>query len=78
VAAFRGLRPNTRLDHASHTATQPLAPVDVYSFQAAIESFVAPVLHRFQVQYPNVMFNIRVSSTDETIEARKDLAQTIR
>jgi DNA-binding transcriptional LysR family regulator len=43
--------------------------VDVYSFQAAIESFVAPVLHRFHVQYPNVVFNVKVSSTDETIEA---------
>jgi DNA-binding transcriptional LysR family regulator len=43
--------------------------VDVYCFQTAIESFVAPVLHRFHVQYPNVSFNVKVSSTDETIEA---------
>jgi DNA-binding transcriptional LysR family regulator len=43
--------------------------VDVYCFQTAIESSVAPVLHRFHVQYPNVTFNVRVSSTDETIEA---------
>jgi DNA-binding transcriptional LysR family regulator len=43
--------------------------VDVYCFQAAVESFVAPVLHRFHVQYPNVFFNVKVSSTDETIEA---------
>src|SRR5262245_50463126 len=45
------------------------ATVDVYCFQTAIESFVAPVLHRFHVQYPNVVFNVKVSSTDETIEA---------
>jgi DNA-binding transcriptional LysR family regulator len=43
--------------------------VDIYCFQTAIESFVAPVLHRFHVQYPNVTFNVKVSSTDETIEA---------
>jgi len=43
--------------------------VDVYCFQTAIESFVAPVLHRFHVQYPNVVFNVKVSSTDATIEA---------
>jgi DNA-binding transcriptional LysR family regulator len=42
--------------------------VDVYCFQTAIESFVAPVLHRFHVQYPNVSFNVRMSSTDEAME----------
>lgn len=43
--------------------------VDVCCFQTAIESFVAPVLHRFHVQYPNVTFNVRMSSTDEAMEA---------
>src|ERR1700751_3328197 len=43
--------------------------VDVYCFQTAIESFVAPVLHRFHVQYPNVIFNVTMSSTDEAMEA---------
>src|SRR5262245_958593 len=43
--------------------------VDVYCFQTAIESFVAPVLHRFHVQYPNVSFNVRMSSTDEAMVA---------
>jgi DNA-binding transcriptional LysR family regulator len=43
--------------------------VDVYCFQTAIESFVAPVLHRFHAQYPNVVFNVRMSSTDEAMEA---------
>jgi DNA-binding transcriptional LysR family regulator len=43
--------------------------VDVYCFQTAIESFVAPVLNRFHTQYPEVTFNIRMSSTDEAIEA---------
>jgi DNA-binding transcriptional LysR family regulator len=43
--------------------------VDVYCFQTAIESFVAPVLHRFHAQYPNVAFNVRMSSTDEAMEA---------
>jgi DNA-binding transcriptional LysR family regulator len=43
--------------------------VDIYSFQTAIESLVAPVLNRFHVQYPDVTFNVRMSSTDEAIEA---------
>lgn len=43
--------------------------VDVYCFQTAIESFVAPVLNRFHVQYPDVTFYVRMSSTDEAIEA---------
>jgi DNA-binding transcriptional LysR family regulator len=43
--------------------------VDIYCFQTAIESFVAPVLNRFHVQYPEVTFNVRMSSTDEAIEA---------
>jgi len=43
--------------------------VDVYCFQTAIESFVAPVLHRFHVQHPSVAFNVRMSSTDEAMEA---------
>ncbi len=42
--------------------------VDICSFQTAIESIVAPVIHRFHVQYPNVLFNVRTSSTDEAIE----------
>jgi DNA-binding transcriptional LysR family regulator len=43
--------------------------VDIYCFQTAIESFVAPVLNRFHVQYPDVTFNVWMSSTDEAIEA---------
>jgi len=43
--------------------------VDVYCFQTAIESFVAPVLNRFHAQYPDVSFNVRMSSTDEAMEA---------
>jgi DNA-binding transcriptional LysR family regulator len=43
--------------------------VDIYCFQTAVESFVAPVLNRFHVQYPNVAFNVRMSSTDEAMEA---------
>lgn len=43
--------------------------VDVYCFQTAIGSFVAPVLNRFHVQYPNVSFNIVISSTDEAMAA---------
>ena len=43
--------------------------VDVYCFQTAIESFVSPVIHRFHAQYPNVLFNVKMSSTDEAIEA---------
>jgi DNA-binding transcriptional LysR family regulator len=43
--------------------------VDIYCFQTAIESFIAPVLNRFHVQYPDVTFNVRMSSTDEAIEA---------
>ena len=43
--------------------------VDVYCFRTATETFVAPVLHQFYARYPNVSFNITMSSTDETIEA---------
>jgi DNA-binding transcriptional LysR family regulator len=43
--------------------------VDIYCFQTTIESFVAPVLNRFHTQYPNVTFNVRMSSTDEALEA---------
>jgi DNA-binding transcriptional LysR family regulator len=43
--------------------------VDVYCFQTAIESFVAPVLNRFNAQHPAVSFNVRMSSTDEAMEA---------
>jgi DNA-binding transcriptional LysR family regulator len=43
--------------------------VDICCFQTAIESFVAPVLNRFHAQYPGVTFNVRMSSTDEAIEA---------
>ncbi len=43
--------------------------VDVYCFQTAIESFVAPVLHGVHAKYPNVQFNVTVSSTDDAIAA---------
>jgi DNA-binding transcriptional LysR family regulator len=43
--------------------------VDIYCFQTAIESLVAPALNRFHAQYPQVTFNVRTSSTDEAIEA---------
>ncbi len=43
--------------------------VDIYCFQTAIESFVAPVLHEFQSRHPNVSFNVTMSSTDETMQA---------
>ncbi len=43
--------------------------VDVYCFRTATETFVAPVLSKFYMRYPNVSFNITMSSTDETIEA---------
>jgi len=43
--------------------------VDVYSFQGAIESFIPPVLRDYHRRYPNVLFNIIASSTDETIKA---------
>jgi DNA-binding transcriptional LysR family regulator len=42
--------------------------VDVSCFQTAIESIVAPVIHRFHVQYPKVLFNVRTSSTDEAMD----------
>jgi DNA-binding transcriptional LysR family regulator len=54
IAALQGLQAGT---------------VDIYCFQTAIESLVAPVIHRFHVQYPNVLFNVRTSSTDEAMEA---------
>src|ERR1700737_3344023 len=42
---------------------------DVLCFQSAIESFVVPALNRFHVQYPHVSFNVRMSSTDDAMEA---------
>src|SRR5262249_52173130 len=51
--------------------------VDVYCFQTAIESFVAPVLNRFHVQDPQVTFNIRISSTDEAIEGCRSGARGV-
>src|SRR5437870_2043677 len=41
--------------------------VDVYCFQTAIESFIASVLHEFHTRHPNVLFNVTMTSTDETI-----------
>jgi DNA-binding transcriptional LysR family regulator len=55
--------------HISALQNIQAGTVDVCCFQTAIESFVAPVLHRFHVQYPNVVFNVRMSSTDEAMEA---------
>jgi DNA-binding transcriptional LysR family regulator len=43
--------------------------VDIYTFQAAIEGFITPVLSDYHKLYPNVLFNIIASSTDETIKA---------
>jgi DNA-binding transcriptional LysR family regulator len=43
--------------------------VDVYSSQGAVETFIPPVLRDYHMRYPNVLFNIIVSSTDETIKA---------
>lgn len=43
--------------------------MDIFCFQTAIESLVAPVLNGFHRQHPNVMFNVTTSSTDETVEA---------
>jgi DNA-binding transcriptional LysR family regulator len=51
--------------------------VDIYCFQTAIQSFVAPVLHRFHAQYPNVAFNVKVSSTDQAIEALNNRAAEV-
>ena len=46
--------------------------VDVYCFQTATENVLAPVLHDFQERYPNVSFNVTMSSTDEAIKAVMD------
>jgi DNA-binding transcriptional LysR family regulator len=43
--------------------------VDIYCFQTAIESFIAPILNAFHGQYPNVLFNVTMSSTDDAMEA---------
>ncbi|WP_035721503.1 LysR family transcriptional regulator [Bradyrhizobium sp. ARR65] len=55
--------------HIAALADLQAGNVDVYCFQTAIESFVAPVLNRFHTQYPDVTFNVRMSSTDEAMEA---------
>lgn len=43
--------------------------IDIYCFQTAIESFIAPVISAFHAQYPNVQFNVTMTSTDEAMEA---------
>jgi DNA-binding transcriptional LysR family regulator len=43
--------------------------VDVHTFQAAVEGFITPVLSDYHRRYPNVLFNIITSSTDETMKA---------
>ena len=53
-AKFEGtMREFTRVkSHIAALQDLQAGTVDVYCFQTAIESFVAPVLHRFHVQYP--------------------------
>src|SRR5271154_5239377 len=70
-AKFEGMmREFTRVkSHIAALQDIQAGTVDVYCFQTAIESFVAPVIHRFHAQYPNVTFDIRMSSTDEAMEA---------
>jgi DNA-binding transcriptional LysR family regulator len=70
-AKFEGMmREFTRVkSHIAALQNIQAGTVDVCCFQTAIESFVAPVLHRFHVQYPSVAFNVRMSSTDEAMEA---------
>ena len=53
------------------TALQNLhsGTIDLFCFQTAIESFLAPMLNQFNLNYPNVLFNVTMSSTDEAIEA---------
>jgi DNA-binding transcriptional LysR family regulator len=46
--------------------------VDIYGFQAAAGSIVAPVLNELHLRYPNILFNFMASSTDETIAALTD------
>jgi hypothetical protein len=67
AAAPVAIRPCARSRPKSHIAAlQNLEArtVDVYTFQAAIEGFVTPVLSDYYKQYPNVPFNIIASSTD--------------
>ena len=70
-AKFEGMmREFTRVkSHIAALQDIQAGTVDVYCFQTAIESFVAPVLDRFHVQYPHVTFNVRMSSTDDAMEA---------
>jgi DNA-binding transcriptional LysR family regulator len=55
--------------HIAALANLQAGTVDICCFQTAIESFVAPVLNRYHVQHPNVLFNVRMSSTDEAMQA---------
>jgi DNA-binding transcriptional LysR family regulator len=70
-AKFDGLMRELARVKSQIAALQDLqaGTVDIFCFQTAIESFVAPVLQRFHVQYPGVSFNVRMSSTDEAMEA---------
>lgn len=64
VREFARVRSHIAALHSLQAGT-----VDIYCFQTAIESLVAPVLHRFNQKHPNVLFNVTTSSTDETVEA---------
>ena len=51
--------------------------VDVYGFQAAAGSIVAPVMNELHQRYPNIRFNFLASSTDETMEALANAAAEV-
>jgi len=55
--------------HVAALQDLQVGTVDVYGFQAAAGSIVAPVMNNLHQRYPNLLFNFLASSTDETIEA---------
>jgi len=71
LAKFEGMmREFSRVkSHVAALQNLQTGTVDIFCFQNAIESFLAPTLHQFHVRYPSVSFNVTVSSKDKTIEA---------
>jgi len=55
--------------HIAALQNLQVGTVDIYCGPAPIESFLAQALHQFQMRYPNVLFNVTMSSKDETIAA---------
>ena len=63
--------------HVAALQDLQVGTVDVYGFQAAAGSIVAPVMNELHQRHPNILFNFLASSTDETMEALTNVAAEV-